>query len=213
MALTRSGIPCEGITILFNAYDLWNYICRWKCTCKLKCISWLKNPQRRQMWDSDKTLYLLLQCLDWILCPRDKKGPPFHYLTWLLTCQTTLMHFVSACVCVCVCVWVYACVYRCINGHAVDGSGIWAKSGTLSPWLPCTDPQYSPCSNGLCMSLSLLPLFSNQVGETDRAEDDYKKNSATSSLWVCVYIQNLSHLHTIRFTSLTPRDFTALLQY
>lgn len=52
------------------------------------------------MGDSDKSLYLLLQCLGWILCPQDKKAPP--HLKCLLTHQTTLMHFVSACVCVCV---------------------------------------------------------------------------------------------------------------
>ena len=65
-----------------------------------------QHKKRKATEDSDKTLYLLLQCLDWILCPRDKKAPPSLYLSCLLICQTTLMHFVSACVCVCVCVCV-----------------------------------------------------------------------------------------------------------
>lgn len=117
---------------------------------------------KEMAWESDKTLDWLPQCLDWIVCPGENKSPP--PAPCLLTCQTTLMHFVSACVCWCV--WVYPCVYRCINGHAVDGSGIRAKSGTLChhgyPALTL-----SACPSLKDMSLSLLPLFSsvsNPVG-------------------------------------------------
>lgn len=86
-------IPAGESLSCVSCLGFWNgKFWGWKCTWLWTSSTWNREEE------ADKTLHSLLQGLDCICCPWEEPSSS-QYLTCLLACQTTLMHFVSASLC------------------------------------------------------------------------------------------------------------------